>query len=214
MRSIQFSRLPAALSTGPRGHPLRFVREGVRPSRLRASPSRLTALLPPREVRTWALRTPLGGHCPAAATVRVPRSGALVLRARRRASYLAGASPMLPHFLTFVLTFSFFFLSYKRKARDCGPSASVLEGGNRTRTCCTCYGAPSALPLSYLPMHGKRRRKVQCAPFGRFPSSLRVPSPSAVRMPTDNDFRHPPSPLCAARSQRPVLGTRVWETTG
>ena len=116
--------------------------------------------------------------------------------------------------LNFCLNFFFLFLSYKRKARDCGPSASVREGGNRTRTCCTCCGAPSALPLSYLPMHGKRRRKVQCAPFGRFPSSLRVPSPSAARMPADDDFRHPPSPLCAARSQRPVLGTRVRETTG
>lgn len=112
------------------------------------------------------------------------------------------------------LNFFFLFLSYKKKGPRLRAVASVREGGNRTRTCCTCYGAPSALPLSYLPMHGKRRRKVQCAPFGRFPSSLRVPSPSAVRMPTDDDFRHPPSPLCAARSQRPVLGTRVRETTG
>lgn len=124
---------------------------------------------------------------------------------------VAHVTTLLNSCLNFFL--SFFYLT-KRKARDCGPSASVREGGNRTRTCCTCYGAPSALPLSYLPMHGKRRRKVQCAPFGRFPSSLRVPSPSAVRMPTDDDFRHPPSPLCAARSQRPVLGTRVRETTG
>lgn len=124
---------------------------------------------------------------------------------------VAHVTTLLNSCLNFFL--SFFYLT-KRKARDCGPSASVREGGNRTRTCRTCYGAPSALPLSCLPMHGKRRRKVQCAPFGRFPSSLRVPSPSAVRMPTDDDFRHPPSPLCAARSQRPVLGTRVRETTG
>ena len=46
--------------------------------------------------------------------------GALVLRARRRASYLAGASPMLPHFLTFVLTFSFFFYLTKERPAIAG----------------------------------------------------------------------------------------------
>ena len=164
MRSIQFSRLPAALSTGPRGHPLRFVREGVRPSRLRASPSRLTALLPPREVRTWALRTPLGGHCPAAATVRVPRSGALVLRARRRASYLAGASPMLPHFLTFVLTFSFFFLSYKKKKGPRLRAVGFSPGGRESN--------PHMLYLL---------RRAQCSAVELPPDAREAPEEGAMR---------------------------------
>ena len=68
-----------------------------------------------------------------------------------------GAEPLFDktHIITtlnFCLNFFFIFLSYKKKKPAlAGFDCMFGADGNRTRNYCTCYGAPSALPLKLPP---------------------------------------------------------------
>lgn len=72
----------------------------------------------------------------------------------------------------------------------------VRKGGIRTRVPCTCCGAPSALAVEL--------------PSDKMPL---VPSPPAVRMPTYDDVRHPPSPVGRRVRSPSGFKTRVRATT-